>query len=80
MFGKPCTCIPCSERIPSRQYSDRLIPVGADDVVAGPPRVVGADLEPGGIDQAVDLVLPSADDDAVGGDARRRRARPCRPG
>ena len=35
MFGKPCTCIPCTDRIPSRQYSDRLIAAWADHVVAG---------------------------------------------
>ena len=32
-------------------------PTRADDVVAGPPGVVGPHLEPGGEDQAVELVL-----------------------
>ena len=43
--------------------------VAADDLAAGPTREVGADLEAGGVDQAVDLVLRLADDDTVLGDA-----------
>ena len=39
--------------------------VRSDDVVAGTPGVVGADLEPGGEDEAVELVFASGDDDAA---------------
>ena len=39
--------------------------VAADELVAGAPRVVGADLEAGGEDQAVELVLDAVDDDAL---------------
>ena len=54
--------------MPSCQCSERLLARGADDVVAGPPRVVGPHFEAGGINQAVDLVLTFADDDAVARD------------
>ena len=43
-------------------------PVASDDVEADAPRVVGADLEAGREDQAVDGVFGAVDDDAVGGD------------
>ena len=52
--------------------------VAADDLVAGAARVVGADLEAGGEDQAVDLVLDAVDDDAVLGDPLDALARRCR--
>ena len=43
--------------------------VAAVQLVAGAARVVGADLEAGGVDQAVELVLDAVRDDAVLGDA-----------
>ena len=44
-------------------------PVSPDDLEAGPPRVVGADLETGCEDQTVDVVLRTVDNNAVAGDA-----------
>ena len=44
-------------------------PVAAVDLVAGAAREVGADLEAGGVDQAVDLVLHAVRDHALLGDA-----------
>src|SRR3712207_6014586 len=38
----------------------QLHAAASGDVVAGPPRVVGADLEAGRVDDAVDLVRPAA--------------------
>ena len=44
-------------RMPSAQYSRQRDAVAAGQVEAGAPRVLGADLEAGGVDDAVDLVL-----------------------
>src|SRR5204862_2888445 len=43
--------------------------VAAGHVVAGPPRVLGAHFESGGVDDAVDLVLHAGYDDTGLGDA-----------
>ena len=43
--------------------------VAANNVVTGPARIARADLEAGGEDDAVNLVLSSIDDNAVLGDA-----------
>ena len=69
MFGKPCVVMPC-------RLIDAVLPLlvhrdaaAADDRVSGAPRErreLG--LEPGGVDDAVELVLGAVGDHAVLGD------------
>ena len=73
-FGKPRVCMPCSVDAPSAHFSVSVDAVAPDDLVAGPAGVVGADLEAGGVDEAVELVLGAADDDAALGDPLDARA------
>ena len=68
-FGKPWTCIPCSVRMPSAHFSVRLWPPASVELEAGATRVVGADLEAAGVDQAVQLVLVTVHHDALLRDA-----------
>jgi len=58
--------MPWSVRTPSAQCCVRVRPPRPEP---GAARVVGADLEPGREDQAVELVLDPVDDDAALGDA-----------
>ena len=67
-FGKPCTWMPCLVRMPSAQASDSFSPSRPVEVEAGAALVLGADLEAGRVDDAVDLVLAAADHDALLGD------------
>ena len=60
---------PCRVRKPSAQWSVRVLPSAAVDLEAGAAGVGGADLEAGGEDDAVDLVLDAVDDQARLGDA-----------
>ncbi len=59
--------MPCRVRIPSAQCIRTAAAVPADHVEAGPARVRGPDLEPRGVDDAVDLVGRPAGADAVSG-------------
>ena len=68
-FGKPRLWKPWRVDAPSRPLLGERHAVAAVDLVAGAARVVGADLEAGGVDQAVELVLDAVDDDAALGDA-----------
>ena len=72
-------CMPCKVDVPSAHFSRQRDAVAAVQLVARAAGVVGADLEAGGEDQAVDLVLDAVDDDAVLGDALDAPARRCRP-
>ena len=56
-FGKPRLWKPWNVAAPSRHFSVSVRPSRPYDLVAGAARVVGADLEAGGVDQAVELVL-----------------------
>ena len=60
--------MPCTDRMPSFQCSERVFPPRPHDVVARPPGVVGPDLEAGGEDDAVHLVLLPGGDDTLGRD------------
>ena len=66
-FGKPRLCMPCKRRDAVRPLLGERHAVAAVQLVAGAARVVGADLEAGGEDQAVELVLHAV--------RRRRRSR-----
>ena len=62
-FGKPRLCMPCSVATPFAHFSVSVTPPRPYEFVAGAARVVGADLEAGRVDEAVDLVLDAVDDD-----------------
>ena len=68
-FGKPWTWRPWSVRTPSRHFSVSVSPSRPTISIAGAARVVGADLEAGREDEAVELVLAAVDDDALRRDA-----------
>jgi hypothetical protein len=53
-FGKPCTCMPWSVRMPSAQCPLRGLAVAPGGLVARATGVLGADLEARGEDQAVE--------------------------
>ena len=61
--------MPWSVDVPSAHFSLSVSAVAADELAAGAPGEVGADLEPGREDQAVDFVLDAVRDDAVLGEA-----------
>ncbi len=59
-FGKWWAWMPCSDRIPSAQYSDSVMPSRPDGVEAGPSFERRADLEARRVDQAVEFVVLAA--------------------
>ena len=65
MLGKPWTWTPCSDRMPDPVLGRRR-PPGRRGRTRRPAGGVGADLEPRGVDDAVDQVLDAG---------RRRRSR-----
>ena len=60
--------MPCLVRMPAAQCSDSLTPPRPVMIEAGAALVFGADLEAGGVDDAVELVFLARDHDAVLGD------------
>ena len=77
-FGKPRMCRPWNVRTPSAHFSREREAVAPDDPVARTVRVVGADLEARGEDQAVERVLAAADHDALLRDPVDALPRACR--
>ncbi len=58
-------CMPWNVDAPSAHFSLSVTPSRPMQLVAGAAGVVGADLEAGREDQAVELVLDAVDDDAA---------------